>query len=383
MRFDQFKTMRTQAALSGMGLECALFSDYYNVSYLTGYTSFLENGPSPFTRSMALAVFTPGKISLLAEDQAEPVIQEGWTADTEFVQGYGAHWPDAYPGSMLAALDKALSQDLPHTGKVGIEKTTLPVFVWERLLAQRPNIEWVDLPQSLMLEVRAVKSLAELDLLRACARLSDVGQEAVRRLVRGPGKSEIEVYSLAKAAMEASVKQRFALQCALHGGVNCGHAFDSDPSGYVLKQGDLVISDMVPYYNGYWGDSCSSFVVGGAEAVTSEQQRMQQIAKEAFFKGLEAVKPGLTGGELDAIVRGHIQRYGYDYPHHTGHGVGSSNHEQPRIIPGSPHVLEAGNVILLEPGIYIEGYGGVRQERMILVKEDGGEMLSQNPLELA
>jgi Xaa-Pro aminopeptidase len=78
-----------------------------------------------------------------------------------------------------------------------------------------------------------------------------------------------------------------------------------------------------------------------------------------------------------------VSQNGFDYPHHTGHGSGVSNHEEPRIIPGSPTVLQPGMVLMMEPGIYIEGYGGVRQERMVLVTEDGAELLSHNPLELS
>jgi Xaa-Pro aminopeptidase len=183
--------------------------------------------------------------------------------------------------------------------------------------------------------------------------------------------------------MEAYLGERFALQNALHGGRNSDSPFPGTPSAYVLQAGDLVISDMVPYYGGYWGDSCSTYVVGGTDAVTAEHRRIHQISRDAFMTGFDAIKPGLTGGQIDSIVRDHVKQHGYDYPHHTGHGVGVSNHEEPRLVIDSQTVLEAGMVLLMEPAVYIPGYGGVRQERMVLVTEQGAEFLSLNSFELA
>jgi Xaa-Pro aminopeptidase len=155
------------------------------------------------------------------------------------------------------------------------------------------------------------------------------------------------------------------------------------PTDYTLQAGDLVISDMVPYLQGYWADTCSTYVVGGVGAVNDEHRRIHKISNDAFLKGLDAARPGVTGGELDDLVRGYVRRQGYEYPHHTGHGLGVSNHEEPRFIIGGRTVLQPGMVCVLEPGVYIEGFGGVRQERMFLITEAGAELLSFNSLELA
>jgi Xaa-Pro aminopeptidase len=142
----------------------------------------------------------------------------------------------------------------------------------------------------------------------------------------------------------------------------------------------LIISDMVPCLDGYWADSCSTFAVGGV--VTDQARAMHAIAREAFERGFEAIRPGITGDELATIVQGAVRGHGYDYWHHTGHGVGVSNHEEPRITPGSATVLAPNMVVLLEPGVYVEGFGGCRQERMIRVTDDGAELMTNNPLTL-
>ncbi|MCC7447881.1 MAG: aminopeptidase P family protein, partial [Anaerolineae bacterium] len=379
MELDRFKLERTCDALKKLDVDVALFSDFYNVSYLTGYTIFNENGPSPFTRGAASVIFAPQHVTLIAEGAAESVTEQGWTSVTEPYEGYNLRAPTAPPASYITAIVNAAGRILPQQGKVGVEMAYLPAAAWVKLQELRPNVTWIDLPPELLLLVRAVKSPNEIERLRACARLLEVGQEAMRQLVQEPGKSEIEVYSQCKAAMEAYLGERFALQDALHGGKNSAHVFPGMPTSYILQAGDLIISDIVPYYRGYWGDSCSTFVVGGASAITAEHRRIHQIARDAFMKGLDAMKPGVTGGQIDELVRGYIRQQGYEYPHHTGHGVGVSNHEEPRFIIGGQTVLEPGMVCAIEPGVYIEGYGGARQERMILITNDGAEMIAQNP----
>ena len=383
MNLDSFKLERTKAALKPIDLECALFTDFYNVSYLTGYTQFFEHGPSPFTRGAAACLFTPEHVTLIAEGPEVEVSAGGWEGSSVHYAGYNFKATTPPMDHFVQAIIAAVAQQFPKTGKVGIEKDFLPLSVMERLKEIRPNLEWVALPYMLMMNVRAVKSPDEIVKLRDCAQLCEFGQEAVRDLVREAGMSEIEMYSQVKARMEQHVTGRFALQDALHAGVNSQSAFPGMPTDYVPQNGDLLISDIVPYLNGYWGDTCSSYVVGGENAITDRHRAMHKIALEAFEIGFEASKPGVTAGEIDALVRGYIAKHGYEYPHHTGHGVGVSNQDEPRIIIDGPTPLEAGMVVVIEPPVYAPGFGGLRLERMYLIKEDGGELMSRNPFDLA
>jgi Xaa-Pro aminopeptidase len=302
---------------------------------------------------------------------------------THYYEGYSYRASPPASEHFLDALVRAVSQYLPGRGKIGVEKAYLSAQAWETLQTHCPDVTWVDLPFNLMLEVRAVKSPGELEKLRLCAQLAEVGQDAVRRLAQTAGTTEIDLYNGAKAAMEAHVGGRFALQNALHGGPNASSPFPGMPGNYRLQNGDMLISDMVPYYRGYWGDTCSTFIVGGATAVRDEQRRIHEIARDAFLTGLDRVKPGLSGGELDDLVRGYVRQHGYEYPHHTGHGLGVSNHEEPRIIIGGQTVLHPDMVVVMEPAVYVPGLGGVRQERMFRVTTDGAELLSNNSFDLA
>lgn len=383
LRIDPFKYERTRQALKELGLECALFTDFYNVSYLTGYRFFFENGPSPFTENRAAALFIPDEVVLIAEGAEETLEADGWTLRGQSFTGYSYVQGNLPLEAFRAAVLAAIEQSGIRRGRIGCERSTLPAAVEEALRTNYPELTWVDLPYMTMRMVRAVKSAAEIAMLTACAQLAEVGQEAVRQAVQKAGNTEIEIYNQAKAAMEAHIGGRFALQSALHAGINTQSPFPGMPTNYVTQLGDLIISDMVPYYQGYWADTCSTYVVGGPEAITDQHRKLLQVVQEAFALGFEAARPGVSAGQIDQIVRDYLAKYGYYYPHHTGHGVGVSNQDEPRIIIGATVPLEVNMVVVIEPPAYVKNWGGLRLERMFRITADGAELLSHNPFDLA
>jgi Xaa-Pro aminopeptidase len=140
-----------------------------------------------------------------------------------------------------------------------------------------------------------------------------------------------------------------------------------------MSEGELVIADLSPRRDGYWADSCSTIAVGEPTATARAIHRRILTRLE---QAIAAVKPGVVAGNLDALVR-----EGLNYPHHSGHGIGASFHEEPRIVPGWPTVLEPGMVLALEPGWYGDGEG-VRLEWIVLVTGGGCEVLSGHRLDL-
>ncbi len=155
---------------------------------------------------------------------------------------------------------------------------------------------------------------------------------------------------------------------------NIGVGADSaDPEcqarGVQVHSGDVVLVDLYPQIDGYFGDICRSFVVGKA----TEAQRRQHAA---LWNALDATSalltPGASCSALDSFCRLELERAGFngDYPHHTGHGLGLSQQESPRITPDSTEVLVAGDVIALEPGIYYDNYG-MRVEDVFVVQPEG------------
>ena len=135
-----------------------------------------------------------------------------------------------------------------------------------------------------------------------------------------------------------------------------------------------MICDLAPRINGYWGDSCSSFTVGGGGSPA--YQKMFDTAKLTLDLAISEIRPGLKVSELDRTLRDFMQKSGFSYPHHSGHGIGTSVHEYPRLVPDEHALLEENMIIMVEPGTYIDGIGGVRTEHMIRVSRTGCEVLT-------
>jgi len=134
----------------------------------------------------------------------------------------------------------------------------------------------------------------------------------------------------------------------------------------------MVLSDLTPCLNGYWGDTCSTFVIGGG--ASDERSDDFRLIRETLEIGITAIRPGVCANEVDRLMREHIAKAGR-FSHHGGHGVGTAYHEEPRITPYNTIELAPGMVIALEPGIYHNGYG-VRLEHVIAVTGTGCEILS-------
>ncbi len=234
-----------------------------------------------------------------------------------------------------------------------------------------PGVEAVDADAFALRLLRAVKDDDEIARVRAAIALCDLGQAAARTSLRA-GDTEIEAWGAVQAAMEQSAGERISLLCDFASGERSGEV-GGPPGARVLRDGDLTIVDLVPQLRGYFGDSCATVAIGD---VPAEVRSAHARCADALEQGLAALAPGLVAGDVDALVR-----KGLEYPHHTGHGLGVSAHEEPRIVPGAETVLAPGMIVALEPGVY-PGPWGMRLERVALITETGCEILSTHDLAL-
>jgi Xaa-Pro dipeptidase len=347
---------RALAVARSLGADGVLAADPATVTWLTGMEVDIESGPSPFALP-PLAVLDSGGTAVVvaSEDEASAVAAAG----CEHV---------SYPGFGTGPLDP-----------VGGAARGLAVAAGGRTLAAELGALPAALVQGLSLvegtaelrRARAVKDPDEIDRLRAALALCDIGQGTARAAAE-PGLAEIELWGAVRAAVEREAGGRTPLLADLASGERTGET-GGPPGERVLAEGDLVLCDLVPRRGGYWGDSCVTFAVGSASPCAQATHRR---VTDALARGLDAVRPGLRAGDLDELVRGDLA-----YAHHTGHGLGASWHEEPRIVPGGETVLEAGMVVALEPAHYA-GVEGVRLEQVVLVGEDGCELLSGYALDL-
>jgi Xaa-Pro aminopeptidase len=152
------------------------------------------------------------------------------------------------------------------------------------------------------------------------------------------------------------------------------HAGISDRS---LAEGDLVVIDFGARKDGYCTDTSRTIVLGEPN---SQQQHLLDSVKEASDAALAVLKPGIQASEVDQVARKVIADKGLadNFSHGLGHGAGLEVHEKPTLSTVSKDVLQPGMVFTIEPGIYIEGWGGVRLEELVLMKADGIEVLSRD-----
>ncbi len=324
------------------------------VTWLTGFAPEIEIGPSVFQLS-ALAVLTGDAppVLVVSEDEAEDAAATGCSVA-------------AYPGFGLDPIDPtgkaaAALMDVVGGGRVAIDAGTVPAALAQRL-------DWVDVERALV-GARAVKDEDEIELIRAAISVCDAGQAAARAHAE-PGMTELDLWAHVRAAMEAAAGSRIPVMADLVSGPRTREV-GGYPGTRELCAGDLVLVDLVPRVAGYWGDSCSTFGLGEQPAAVREAH---ERACETLAAVKAAIRPGVVAGDLDALARARL-----DFPHHTGHGLGTVTHEEPRLVPASPTVIEEGMVVAIEPGTYDVG---LRVEHVVLVTADGCETLSRHKLAL-
>jgi len=142
-----------------------------------------------------------------------------------------------------------------------------------------------------------------------------------------------------------------------------------------IGKGELVVVDFGALYKGYRSDITRTFVTGKP---TPRQRKILGIVREAQKRAIRAVRAGKEGQEVDKAARDYITQKGFGkyFLHSTGHGIGKKVHEAPKLSRKNQHLLKAGQVITVEPGIYIKGWGGVRFEDMLEVTKTGGKILT-------
>jgi Xaa-Pro aminopeptidase len=244
---------------------------------------------------------------------------------------------------------------------------------WDQLKkAAGTRVRWVPV-DALVDHLRAIKDPSEVDRIRAAARLgSEVMEEAIR-LIR-PGVTELDIASEINFRMRRKGASGESFESIVAAGARSAlpHA---RPTSRRIGKNELVVLDMGAILRHYCSDLTRTVHVGRASA---KVRRWYHAVLEAQAAAKDVVKAGVTSGAVDGAARGVLQRKGLGryFVHSTGHGIGLEIHEEPRLARAQKNVLEAGNVVTLEPGVYVEGVGGIRIEDDVLVTSRGAEILT-------
>ncbi len=221
---------------------------------------------------------------------------------------------------------------------------------------------------------RSAKDAWEVAQVRQAAQLTDAAFADLLQHVR-VGVKESELAWQTESFLRRQGATELAFEIGFGSGANSSlpHAV---PGERVLAPGDACWIDFGVRHNGYCSDLTRSFAVGHA---SDRYRRVWDLVHEAQQVAIRGCRPGMSGREVDALARDHLQAAGYGeaFGHSLGHGVGVEIHELPRLSRVSDDVLTPGMVVTFEPGVYLPGWGGVRHEDLGLITEDGVELLSR------
>lgn len=352
---------KIQAILRYRQLDALLVSQPENRRYLSGYTA-PDHGIQESAGFLLLPqdgkpyLLTDSRFTLQAEAEAE---------------GYHIH---VYRRGLMEALETLL----PQLGvqRLGFEVDYFLYSVHLRLqeLAVKLSVELLA-TNNLVEDLRVVKTPEELELIRASTRLNErVFQQVYGQIVAG--QSERELARLIESTMLDLGAQRPSFDTIAAFGENAAkpHAV---PGERRLKAGETILIDMGLVLNGYCSDMSRTFVLGEPDALFITRQRLVRAAQQA---AIAAIRAGVTGAVVDQAAREVLRDGGYGeaFGHGLGHGVGLAVHEAPRLSPYGQSPLAAGMVVTVEPGLYLADWGGIRLENMVIVTEDGCEVLNQN-----
>ena len=355
-------------------INAALFSNPATVTWLTGYAPPIQTGPSPFEGGPALAWWQAGEVTLVLSD-AEAAAGRLTETQVKDYLSYTIEEPLVGYHKQAAALSSVLGEDNPLTGTVGVEMNSMPASLMPVLHDAFPRAALQPIDGTLD-SLRAVKTPEEISKVREALRLCDLAQYQVTKLAK-PGMSEIELWGMLKSCLEVDAGMRLPILADLVAGARTAE-IGGLPGTNQLKPGDAIIADIVPRLSGYWGDNCGTHFIGDP---SQKLMKIYQVVLAALRKGVEAVRPGMRACDLDTMLRDTIREQGYPvYPHHSGHGLGVTFHEEPRLVPYNDLALKPGMILAIEPGIYIPGVGGVRLEDVVLVTQDGCEVLTRHLL---
>lgn len=224
--------------------------------------------------------------------------------------------------------------------------------------------------------LRAIKEPAEIELITKASRITDKAFDYINNNIH-TGMSERDAAWLIEKYMRENGSDGIAFEVIVAGGAN-GAMAHHRPSDDLLTPGAAIVMDFGARYLGYCSDMTRTITVG---AHTEEFDKRYTIVLKSQLEALDKIRAGMTGEQADAIARDFLKQDGFGeaFGHGLGHGVGLFIHESPRLGPRSTDVLQDGMVFSVEPGIYLPGWGGIRIEDTVVMKNGRVRRLTESP----
>ncbi len=338
--------------LKSLGADALVIHSPVNRRYLTGMRS-----------SAGVVVVTASGECILAVDfryiTAARSILAGTGISTRMIPSGGEN---AWVSQLI--LEKKIK-------KVAVEDEYLTASVWKQLEAQW-GTELLG-ASSLLLALRRIKDREELEKIQFSQQIAEKSLKETLEMVH-PGVTErqIEAYLTWRILENGGENGIFGIVVASGPNSALPHAMPTDRA---VQKGEFLLIDFGAIYDGYYSDITRTVAIGSCD---EEMRRVYELVLAANCASIDAIRPGITGGEADAVARDMISAAGYGdfFGHGLGHAVGLDIHEQPALRQGSADLLVPGCVVTSEPGIYLPSKFGVRIEDLLEVTQDGSRNLT-------
>jgi Xaa-Pro aminopeptidase len=350
---------KLQKTVKDKGLDALLITHLPHIQYLVGYTG----------SNAVLLVPAQGKPHFFTDFRYKAQVKQE-------VVGAKISIVERDRNIQDTLVDKQLFADYDS---LGFEKTHISYALYDFLRTKFRHVKLV--PEAEAVEkLTMIKSEDEISAIRRAAEIGDQVYEKVLDVIK-PGVSEREV--AAEIAYQTRLlggeKEAFNIIVASGERSALPHGVASDKK---IRKGELVTLDFGCVYKGFNSDMTRTVAVG---KVPTELQKIYEIVRAAQQRAIDKVHVGMNGRELDSVARDYITLHGYGskFGHSTGHGLGIEVHELPMVSQrGERFKLEQSVVITIEPGIYLDGVGGVRIEDDVVIRREGCEVLTTSPKDM-
>jgi len=336
------------------GLDGMLITNLTNIRYICGFTG--SAGTCLVTQSGQFFI-TDGRYIEQSKEQ---------------VKGFN-RYIDMDSNLSIIKKNKLITKDL----KIGFEGNHVNFTLYDSMKKIFTDTHW-ESTTMILEDLASVKDQTELNAIRTAVEITDKVYEEILPMLR-PGYTEKQVANtMVSKYREYGEGEAYSPIVATGPNGALPHAVPTDRE---FSKGDFIVIDAAAKYAGYHADMTRTPVVGEA---TEKHHEIYAIVKEAQQRGCNIARAGVSCKEVDAATRDYIHEMGYGeyYTHGTGHGLGLEIHTSPRFSPMSEDILAENNVMTIEPGIYLAGWGGVRIEDDVIINHDGCEILNKTTKDL-
>lgn len=339
--------------------DAAVLTNPADIYYASGFYT------DPHERLLMLILFQDREAVLVCPEMERALVEKsGWHGSIVTYTDSEDPWEN---------VKKALHTQMPNPVRIAVQKSHLSVTRFERLQHIYSGIRYTDF-ERVIVQSRQVKSPEELKQIQHAV---DIAERALENVAGGlwEGVTEREVVHQLEEMMKKQGADGAAFDTIVLFGEKSAYPHGV-PSEVRLQKGDIILVDLGARYGHFCSDMTRTWVFGGADEVTQERLELVSEAKAA---AIEACRHGGRIGDVDKAARDVLTEAGYGdhFITRTGHGLGMDVHEAPSVHGGNNDVLEVGMVLTIEPGIYIEGWGGIRLEDDVIVSEHGGEIMNR------